>query len=242
MDGLYANANLAAEPTACIYPLISGARAPLVDGLIERRLDGLDTLVVTKTTPGFDACCVESLRRIVRDAASGRPGGLKFLVLDFAHGGDRDSLGGEGFQYLVAEMANLILRAPVVSVACVRANMLGADLELALACNMIVGEAGRRFSFAADPILSLATYGFLSQKIGFVRAERLMERGEVLDIAQMHELMLVKDVAESGAGLGGLESFITRVGRRYNSCYGIYRAQRIAAPVFAEPTAGAQSA
>jgi enoyl-CoA hydratase/carnithine racemase len=216
-------------------PVFQTIPAPLrpADRLIERQLPGLETLVITKTVAGFDAACVDSLRRTVRDAAAGRLGPLKFLVLDFAHHDDGESIGGAGFGALVNEVANLILRAAVVSIASVRADMIGADLEFALACNMIVSEPERRFSFAADPIVSLATYGFLSQKIGFVRAERLMERGEVIDAGQMHELMLVKRVMESGAGLAGIEEFLIRTGRRYNACYGIYRAQRMASPALA---------
>ncbi len=204
------------------------------EGLIEHRIPALQTLVITKLVAGFDDDCVDSLRRIVDDVAAGRLGPLKFLVLDFAHHMERDSEGGTDFNRLVNEVAQLILRAPIVSVACVRANMAGADLELALACNMMIAETGRRFSFAADPALSLATYGFLSQKIGFVRAERLMEIGESMDAGQMRDLLLVKATLERGAGFGEVEQFLARALRRHNAAYAIYRAQRIASPSFLE--------
>ncbi len=135
---------------------------------------------------------------------------------------------------MVGEVANLILRAPVVSVAYVREFISGADLDLALACSMLVCEEGARFSFAADPVVSVTTYALLAQKIGFVRAERLMEREEVLDAAQMRELFLLKETTEAGSGLEGLEKFLHRSVRRHNSAYGIYRAQRIATPLIAE--------
>jgi enoyl-CoA hydratase/carnithine racemase len=204
------------------------------DGLIERRLDAHQAVVATKLVAGFDADSIEALGRILEDAASGRRGALKFLVLDFAHHMDRDSEGGEGFNRLVGEVANLILRAPIVTVASVRANMSGADLELALACNVMIAEAGRRFSFAGDPAVSLGAYAFLSQKIGFVRAERLMESGESVDVHQMHELLLVKAVMEPNAGFAGPERYLARSVRRHNSTYGIYRAQRIARPTFTQ--------
>ncbi len=95
---------------------------------------------------------------------------------------------------------------------------------------MVIAEDGRRFHFMGDPVVSLATYGFLSQKIGFVRAERLMERGDSVAAVQMHEMMLVKALLEPGSGFAGVEQFLARTARRHNSCYGIYRAQRIAAP------------
>jgi len=173
-------------------------------------------------------------RRIVRDAAGGRLGRLKFLAFDFAQTGEVEAGGSEDSQGLVAEVANLILRAPVVSVAYVREYISGADLELALACSMIVCEEGARFSFAADPVVSVATYALLAQKIGFVRAERLMEREDVLDATQMRDLFLLKETSEAGSGLEGLERFLRRTVRRHNSAYGIYRAQRIATPLIPE--------
>ena len=217
-----------------IFPALKAIRNAPVEGLIERPLEAQHSLVVTKLTPGFDDECVEGLTRIVQDVAAGRRGQVKFLVFDFAHHMERDSEGGHGFGELVAAVANLVLGAPVVSVAAVRANLSGADLELALGCNMVVAEAGRRFSFAADPAVSLATYGFLSQKIGFVRAERLMEQGASLDSEEMSQLLLVKSVMGPGLGFGGIEQFLSRSLRRHNSAYGIYRAQRIAHPAIFE--------
>ena len=68
---------------------------------------------------GFDDECVDSLRRIIDDVAAGRLGPLKFLVLDFAHHMERDFEGGTDFR--LVNSGELILRSPIVSVACVRA-------------------------------------------------------------------------------------------------------------------------
>ena len=240
MDGLQSVDILEFDPAVLpIFPSLGGflqARTGRArnEGLIEHRIPALQTLVVTKLVAGFDDECVECLRGIVEDAAAGRRGPMKYLVLDFAHHMERDSEGGSDFGRLVNALAQLILRSPVVSVACVRANLAGADLELALACNTMIAEAGRRYSFAADPTLSLATYGFLSQKIGFVRAERLMESGDSVDAEQMRDLLLVKALLEQGAGFCEVEQFLTRALRRHNSAYAIYRAQRIAGASFLE--------
>jgi len=248
MDGLQSLDILDFDPAVLpIFPSLGGflqAREGRVrnEGLIEHRIPALQTLVITKLVAGFDDDCVDSLRRIVEDAAAGRRGPLKFLVLDFAHHMDRDSEGGADFNRLVNDVAQLILRSSVVSVACVRAHMAGADLELALACNMMIAEAGRHFCFAADPTVSLATYGFLSQKVGFVRAERLMEVGDNVDAEQMRELLLVKATLQRGAGFGEVEQFLARTLRRHNSAYAICRAQRIAGPSFLSDTGEAKIA
>ncbi len=231
------------DPSApLIFPGLGGALRAFKardrhEGLIEREIAALQTLVVTKLVAGFDDDCVESLRKIVDDVAAGRRGALKFLVFDFAHHVERDSEGGADFSRLVNAVANLILRAPIICVACVRADMAGADLELALACNMMIAESGRRFSFAADPALSLGTYGFLAQKIGFVRAERLMEGSVSLRAEQMADLLLVKATLEPGAGFAMVEQVLARAARRHNASYAIHRAQRIARPAFADDEA-----
>ena len=199
-----------------------------VEGLSARRIDDFDALIITKTAPGFDQAAVDALRLLVVEAAAGRLGVLKFLVIDFAHDGFPLSIGADGFTSLVAEVETLILAAPIVSIACARANLAGADLEFALACSMTIGEADKRFSFAADVTVSVGTYGLLAQKIGFVRAERLMATGEIISAAQMDELMLLKEVLDAGGGHEGLDAFVGRVTRRYNASYGIYRAQRMA--------------
>ena len=199
-----------------------------VEGLSARRVDAFDALVITKTAPGFDQAAVGGLRALVAEAAAGRLGVLKFLVFDFAHDGFPLSIAADGFTSLVAEIETLILAAPVVSIACARANLAGADLEFALACSMTVAEADKRFSFAADIAASVGTYGLLAQKIGFVRAERLMETGEIVGAAHLDELMLLKEVLEADGGPDGLDAFVAKMARRYNASYGIYRAQRMA--------------
>jgi enoyl-CoA hydratase/carnithine racemase len=233
MDGFQEVSGTQGVPTDVYWRRLAvvGMSEPLkvaVEGLTEHRFGDLDAFVVSKSSPGFSDACIDRLREIIRDAAAGRLGHLKFLVFDFAHSGEAGPRGDSAFQALVTEAANLILQVPIVLVANARGLMSGADLEFALACSMLIGEAGARFSFSADPIVSIGTYGFLAQKIGFVRAERLMESGDVLDAQQMHDLLLLKHVTESGAGLDGIASFLTRTAKRYNSCYGIYRAHRMA--------------
>lgn len=232
MEGFVEFAGASVAPTNAPSPflsLVEPVSRPLVQarGLSVRRIDDHAALVVSKTVPGFDADVVADLRALVRDAAAGRLGSLKFLAFEFAHEGFPLSMGGEGFAELVDELADLVLAAPIIPIASVRASMAGADLEFALACSVVIGEAETRFSFAADPTVSLGVYGLLAMKIGFVRAERLMDEAEIIDAAAMHDLLLMKDVAP--AGDDPLDAFLARAGRRHNSSYGIYRAQRISA-------------
>lgn len=214
-----------------------------MDGLRAHRIDELDAIVVTKTLPGFDAARTAAIREILLNARAGRLGRVKFLAFDFVHEGAASPDADEAVETMIAEVGNLILAAPIITVACARARMAAADLEFGLACSMMIGQEGASFAFDADPIISINTYGLLAHKIGFVRAERLMEHGEVLGVTEMKDHYLVKDAFPPAAGPmtgsmtgpmtgeDGLHAFLRRTGRRYNSCCGIYRAQRIASPL-----------
>jgi enoyl-CoA hydratase/carnithine racemase len=230
-DGVSVEYGLGMSPRfpSLVEPVI-GLMAEM-EGLRARRVDELDAIIVTKTLPGFGAGRTAAVRDIVLNAKAGRLGPVKFLVFDFAHQGSANESPDEDVQTMVAEVGNLILSAPIIAVACARGDLAGADLEFALACSMMIGQEGATFSFDADPIVSVNTYGLLAQKIGFVRAERLMEQSAVLGVAEMKDHYLLKDAFVPGASEDGLLAFLRRTGRRYNSCCGIYRAQRIASPL-----------
>jgi hypothetical protein len=99
---------------------------------------------------------------------------------------------------------------------------------------MLICDEQAGFSFAADPVVSVAAYALLAQKIGFVRAERLMEGEQVLLAGQMRDLLLLKETTPAGSGLAGLEQFLVKASRRHNSAAAMYRAQRIATPMAPE--------
>lgn len=194
------------------------------------RLDDLDTLLVSKLGAGFDRRCVDDLSLLLRKISQGELAGLKYLVFDFAHQGEGAADAAEGFDDLASANAQLILDVPVISIAWARSYLSGADLDFALSCSMMVADRSARFSFDADLTSAVGVYGSLAQKLGFVKAERLMEGGEILGAEQMQELCLVKHIVEKDEGIGGAESYVRQCGRRYNASYSMFRAQRITTP------------
>jgi hypothetical protein len=197
------------------------------DGLRLSRLPSCQAMVVTKARPGVTEADARSLTTLVQAIGSGQLGRPMYLVLDFAQFGQAEPAQGGGFEGLATELTSLVLKAPVVPVAFVRTEVGGGDLELALACSLLVADEDARFDFNADPLEALGLYALLAQKIGFVRAERLMEQGRQVSADEMKELLLVKEVVRAGQGLDGLEAFLARHMRRHNSFYSIYRAQRL---------------
>ena len=167
------------------------------------RLEGGDVLVVSKLHPGFDDECVDDLTRLLSAISSGRTARPKYLVFDFAHRRGGEASGSAGFQNLVAANSELILDAPVITVAWVRSFMAGADFEFACHCAMLVAERGALFSFDGDPDKLFGLYASLARKIGLVKTQGLMETGAVLGAEDMRNLLLAKDVVEPRARARG---------------------------------------
>jgi hypothetical protein len=190
------------------------------------RLEGGDVLVVSKLHPGFDDECIDDLTRLLSAISSGRIARPKYLLFDFAHRRGSDASGSAGFQNLVAANSELILGAPVITVAWVRSYMAGADFEFACHCAMLVAEKDALFSFDGDPDRLFGLYASLARKIGLVKTQGLMETGAVLGAEDMHNLMLAKDVVEARRGLAAMADYMRQCGRRYNATCSIFRAQR----------------
>ena len=132
------------------------------------RLEGGDVLVVSKLHPGFDDECVDDLTRLLSAISLGRTARPKYLVFDFAHRRGGEASGSVGFRNLVVANSELILEAPVITVAWVRSFMAGADFEFACHCAMMVVERGALFSFDGDPDRLFGLYASLARKIGLV--------------------------------------------------------------------------
>lgn len=192
-----------------------------------RHFEDLELVVASKRTPGFTPGQVAALHGLVRDVASGAVGPCKFLAFDLSFRGAAEKP-ARGFEALVDDLSNLIFQLPVLSVAWVRGDLAGADLELALACSMAVGEERARLTFDIDLVGSLRTYALLAHKVGFVQAERLMEGGVTLAAADAYDAMVLHSVSPPSDGAEGLRGFAASRTRRHNSACGLYRAQRIA--------------
>lgn len=198
------------------------------------RIDGGRALVICKPFQGLSSDWVDQTRQVLRAAIAGEFGTLKFIVFELDAELDLGDQRAPAANLLLGEIANLILRTPIITVAHASKAITGGDLELALACSMLICDEDVRVSFGADPIESVTTYALLAQKLGFVRAERLMESEEALTAPEMRDLFLLKEILPAAAGLDGVEAFLTRASRRHNSAAAMYRAQRIATPLISE--------
>jgi enoyl-CoA hydratase/carnithine racemase len=189
-----------------------------------------EALVLSKTSAGFDAASVAAVMSLLAQLRAGAYPSLKYLVFDFAHGGEGPAGGPEGFADMVAATADLIVATPVITLAWARGRCSGLDFDVAMHCSAIVAESGASFSFEGDPFDLFGLYAALGRRIGFVRAERLIESRRELSAEEAHELMLVRDVAPEAPALTGISAYLAQFERRYNASHAIFRAQRIAEP------------
>ena len=189
-----------------------------------------EALVVSKSQAGFDRTSVETISTVLRSISEGEYGALKFLIFDFAHADSTSGAAADGFAELVAANARLIVDTPVITLAWARSLMRGPDFDFAMHCAAIVAERGASFSMEGDPYDLFGLYAALGRRIGFVKAQRLIERDPMLSAEDARELLIVKDVVAPQPGQEAIETYLAQFGRRHNAAHAIFRAQRLAQP------------
>jgi hypothetical protein len=188
-----------------------------------------EVLVLSKPHRGYPARELTRFAETLEAAVDGRFPKARYLVFDFHAAAPDLGCVSPAFNRLAANIESLVSRSPLIAVACVRGRIGGGDLELALACNMLVADTAAEFHFGAEQG-SLGLYGSLATKLGYVYAERIMEQGVTLSAEQMKEKLLVRETLELSNGLEPLWRFLERTSRRHNSSWAIFRAQRMATP------------
>lgn len=185
-------------------------------------------LVLSKSRPGFDRAAIDEASTLLEEIAEGGYDDLRFLIYDFAHGDRPAPAPAAGFEDLVAANAELIVDTPVITLAWARGLMRGADLDFALHCSALIAQAGATFSLSGEPFSLMGVYAALGRKIGFVKAERLIEADGVVSAEEMREYLVAKDVVATAPGLSPIDAYLAQFGRRYNASHAIFRAERLA--------------
>lgn len=104
----------------------------------------------------------------------------------------------------VQNITRLLRDARVISIAAVHGYALGAGLEFALSCDLIVADEGTTFGFPEVSVGLSVTGGIsylLPQAIGLPRAKELILLGENFGAEKALELGLINRVSASGERL-----------------------------------------
>lgn len=124
--------------------------------------------------------------------------------------------------------------AQIVTYSLVQGKAFGGGFECALASETIVAEETATFSFPEvlfNMFPGMGALTLLGRRIGLGRAEEIIMSGKVFSAREMHELGVVDEVADDGAGLEATKYLVKSRQRRRNSFRAMSQAKREFQPV-----------
>jgi enoyl-CoA hydratase len=131
--------------------------------------------------------------------------------ISFAAGGDLKDLATVRSAEAATTMSrdarlalNAVATFPVPVIAALNGDALGGGAELAVACDFIIAPASSRIGFIQGKLNISTAWGGgvqLMQRVGSVRALRLLARTELLDARQAADIGLIDAVAEADQSL-----------------------------------------
>jgi enoyl-CoA hydratase/carnithine racemase len=146
---------------------------------------------------------VRGLRAVVDDVA--RDTSVRVLLLEaegthFCAGVDLKEVGRPaGWFEAIRDLFDAIAALPIPTVAALKGGCLGGGAELALACDLRIGDTTTRIGFPEIRIGALPVAGGtqrLTRVVGRADAAYLLWTGEPVDAAGAHRLGLLQEVVE----------------------------------------------
>jgi len=165
------------------------------DGIAEITLQRPERL--NALTPGMAQALLEAVRQAQADPA------VRVLLLQgegraFCAGKDRDAPGTAAFVAALQALAEALVHGGKPSVAAVQGWAVGAGLELALDCDLVIASDDARFKLP-EALLGLpgtgGVHALLPRLAGLGRAKALLWLGSEFDATQAREWGLAWDVA-----------------------------------------------
>lgn len=162
-------------------------------------------------------------------------GGDLSLFLTFIRAQDREALRAYAkrcIDCLWARIVNFGAR-DMVTIALVQGSAFGGGWESALASDVIIAEAGTKFSFPEIKFSLFPGMGaitLLSKRVGLAKTREIVTSGDVYTAEEMHALGVVDLVAPVGGGVEATRSWI-RDTKGMTGLRGILAAERITSGV-----------
>lgn len=193
-------------------------------------------------------CDFEDWQRLILSGFGDGQVPLKYLVLGsrapkvFCFGGDLDLFnrlirsgdraGLVDYGYRCVEILHRNINAlnlPIITIGLVQGAALGGGFEALLSFDHVIAERGATFGlpetmFGLFP--GMGAHAMLSRKLGAAAAERIILSNKTYSAQDMHDLGIVHEIAEDGAGLAATHAYIARNSRRHAGLVGAKRAMR----------------
>jgi DSF synthase len=147
-------------------------------------------------------------------------GGDLSLLINLIQQGDRDQLLDYAAGYVEFFYLNSInLNLPLTTISFVEGAALSGGLESAISCNYLVAEKHTQMGFPEiryNLFPGMGGYSFLARKLGMVRAEQIITKGNVHSGPKLFKIGLIDILAESGKGYEAVDCFIRKHRRAAN--------------------------
>jgi DSF synthase len=144
--------------------------------------------------------------------------------------GDRAGLTRYGYRCVEILHRNIhALDLPILTIGLVQGAALGGGFEALLSFDHVIAERSATFGlpetmFGLFP--GMGAHAILSRKIGAAAADRMILSIQTYSAEEMHDIGIVHQVADDGAGLKATREFIARNSRRHAGLVGAKRAMR----------------
>jgi enoyl-CoA hydratase/carnithine racemase len=158
-------------------------------------------------------CIISSARKSVFSAG----GDLRELYRRAAAVPERERPAGvREFLERIHAVLNTIDAAPFITIAAVHGICFGGGFELALACDMIIGDKMARFAFPELRLGFIPGFGGiprLKRDLGNAVVRDLLFTGRTLNATRMHAVGLVSQLAGEGESLRIARSTAAQIGK-----------------------------
>jgi len=194
----------------------------------EYRDSGRVAVISMNRARGHNALSIELCDAILNELEAAIAAGARAVILrssvdHFCVGADlheRRTMDGTAILQARTHSARLtaaIVQAPIPTIAVVHGFALGGGLELALACDYIIGETTAALGLPEAGIGIIPGGGgtqLLSRRIGWGAANRLLFTGDTIDAEEAGRVGLLDEIAAEGDGLARGIELATRMATR----------------------------
>ena len=123
---------------------------------------------------------------------------------------------------------------PVLTIGLVQGDALGGGFEGAMSFNILVAERSARLGLPEvlfNLFPGMGSMSFLSRKIGFGRAERMILSGKIYTAEELYEMGIVDILANDGEGEAEVRKFIAGGEARYRLHKSLVQARQRVSPL-----------
>ena len=162
-------------------------------------------------------------------------GGDLALFAELIGKGDRDAL----YSYAVKSINVLYRHAinydrPVTTIGLLEGDAIGAGLETALACDIIIAEKQTKMGFPEilfNLFPGMGAYSFLARRLDPARVEKMILTGNIFTAEEMYEMGVIDVLAEPGEGHDAVREYIKKNDRSQNARQALYKVRNRVNPL-----------